>query len=344
MSAYLRHLEQAASENADFRRVIYTTSLLQVCVMCLMPHEDMGSRLHDADHFYLVVQGGGTAVVDGVALALSAGYGLLSPAGCTHNIANTGTVPMKACEVVAPPHYRQGAVHSTRAEAQADEDPFELGLGAFSASGEAQANWVLGLLALHGIGVPLDKTQACRRFERANQLGHPLASAGLAWCATSGVIGAAQAGVARDWLSRLGAVNPGRALYLEWFMEQELGPTLAARARGTQLRASNDKLLRAAKAGDAQALLELGLQSAQKGRLAHALDYFRRAASRSPAAAVNVAVVRQYLQARGQPLHQSMPALQRDPTPLFDLLPGRWRRVRGGITPSAPGARATVAS
>ena len=68
---------------------------------------------------------------------------------------------------------------------------------------QAQAIWQLGLLQLHGLHVPLDPAQANIMFERAHALGHPLASAGLAWCAIDGCGQRPQPSKAPKWLQEL---------------------------------------------------------------------------------------------------------------------------------------------
>lgn len=45
-------------------------------------------------------------------------------AGATHNI-NTGTVPLKLYTLYAPPNHRDGVVHHTPADAEADQEHFD---------------------------------------------------------------------------------------------------------------------------------------------------------------------------------------------------------------------------
>ncbi|NPC55755.1 SEL1-like repeat protein [Caenimonas soli] len=157
------------------------------------------------------------------------------------------------------------------------------------------AAWLLGLLALHGLAMPQDTAQAQTWFQQARQLGHPLAPAGLAWCAIDGCTGVAQPAAARQWLAPLRELDPGRALYLEWLMENRLAPLQVATPdlRGHSLPPlpRRDLLLRAARAGDVHAQTELGIESAGAGRLQEAIDQFRAASRRSPAAAANAALI-----------------------------------------------------
>jgi oxalate decarboxylase/phosphoglucose isomerase-like protein (cupin superfamily) len=47
------------------------------------------------------------------------------PAGSNHNIINTGTLPLKLYTLYAPPNHRDGVVHHTRADAEADSEKFD---------------------------------------------------------------------------------------------------------------------------------------------------------------------------------------------------------------------------
>lgn len=124
MKPYLIDVEQGAIDNEAFRRVMYTTPLLQVQFISMQPSEELGTRANDCDHFYLVVQGGGDAVVDGECSALRSGWCLLGPAGVPCNIINTGQIALKLLMLSAPPAHRNGASYRTRRDADLDDRPF----------------------------------------------------------------------------------------------------------------------------------------------------------------------------------------------------------------------------
>src|ERR1019366_1100623 len=63
--------------------------------------------------------------LDGVRTAIKAGFAVVVPAGTKHNIINTGSVPLKLYTLYAPPNHRDGVVHHTRAEAEADSEHFD---------------------------------------------------------------------------------------------------------------------------------------------------------------------------------------------------------------------------
>ncbi len=125
MKGYLQDLEHIATKNTDFRRVLYTTKQSQLVLMALTPGEDIGAEDHKSDQFFRVEEGSGTAVIDNVTTEIRAGSGVVVPAGAKHNIINTGTAPMKLYTIYSPPNHRDGVVHHTRAEAEADKEHFD---------------------------------------------------------------------------------------------------------------------------------------------------------------------------------------------------------------------------
>lgn len=125
MKGYVQDIEAIATRNEDFRKVLYTAQHCQLVVMALKPNEEIGAEVHKLDQFFRVEQGTGEAVLDGVRTPLQAGYAVIVPAGAKHNIINTGTEPLKLYTLYAPPNHRDGVVHHTRADAEADTEHFD---------------------------------------------------------------------------------------------------------------------------------------------------------------------------------------------------------------------------
>jgi mannose-6-phosphate isomerase-like protein (cupin superfamily) len=125
MKGYVQDIEAIATGNDNFRRVLYTARNCQLVVMALKPQEEIGAEVHKLDQFFRVEEGRGEAVLDGVRTAIQAGYAVLVPAGARHNIINTGTEPLKLYTLYAPPNHRDGVVHHTWADAQADTEHFD---------------------------------------------------------------------------------------------------------------------------------------------------------------------------------------------------------------------------
>jgi mannose-6-phosphate isomerase-like protein (cupin superfamily) len=118
-------IEAATLANEAFRRVLYTSRHCQLVVMSLLPGEEIGAEVHTLDQFFRIEAGTGEAVLDGLAGSIQPGAAVIVPAGALHNIVNTGNVPMKLYTIYAPPHHRDGVVHATRADAEADTEHFD---------------------------------------------------------------------------------------------------------------------------------------------------------------------------------------------------------------------------
>ncbi len=125
MKGLVRDIEALAVKNEDFRQVLYTAKSCQLVVMALKPGEEIGAEVHELDQFFRVEEGTGEAVLDGVRTAIQAGFAVLVPAGTKHNIVNTSEAPLKLYTLYAPPNHRDGVVHHTRADAEADSEHFD---------------------------------------------------------------------------------------------------------------------------------------------------------------------------------------------------------------------------
>jgi mannose-6-phosphate isomerase-like protein (cupin superfamily) len=125
MKGYVKNIEGLAIMNSEFRQVLYTAKNCQLVLMALKPKEDIGAEVHKLDQFFRIEEGSGEAVLDGVTTEVSAGFAVLVPAGTRHNIINTGDVPMKLYTLYAPPNHRDGIIHHTRADAEADNEHFD---------------------------------------------------------------------------------------------------------------------------------------------------------------------------------------------------------------------------
>jgi mannose-6-phosphate isomerase-like protein (cupin superfamily) len=110
-----------AKENTFFRQVLCTGEHAQVVVMCLQPGEDIGSEVHTLDQIIVIVEGEGNSVLNDVTKPIKANDLIYVPAGTKHNFTNTSADPMKLYTVYAPAEHRDGTIHRTKAEAQADE-------------------------------------------------------------------------------------------------------------------------------------------------------------------------------------------------------------------------------
>jgi mannose-6-phosphate isomerase-like protein (cupin superfamily) len=122
---FVQDIESIAIKNNEFRQVLYTAKNCQLVVMSLKPGEEIGEEVHKSDQFFRVEEGSGDAVINGVRTEIRAGFAVVVPGEAKHNIINTGTVPMKLYTIYAPPNHRDGVVHHTRADAEADNERFD---------------------------------------------------------------------------------------------------------------------------------------------------------------------------------------------------------------------------
>jgi len=125
MKGFVKNIENLAVRNEAFRQVLYTAKSCQLVLMSLKPREEIGAEVHQLDQFFRVEEGSGEAVLDGVRTAIQAGFAVLVPAGANHNIINTGSTPLKLYTLYSPPNHRDGVVHRTRADAEADTEQFD---------------------------------------------------------------------------------------------------------------------------------------------------------------------------------------------------------------------------
>ena len=113
-------------ENTDFRRVLYTGKYLQLVLMTLAPGEEIGEEVHeDRDQFFRLEAGAGEVWIDGNQSQVEDDDAIIVPAGARHNVVNTGNAPLRLYTLYAPPEHRDGTVHVTKAEADADEEHFD---------------------------------------------------------------------------------------------------------------------------------------------------------------------------------------------------------------------------
>jgi hypothetical protein len=63
--------------------------------------------------------------LDGSEHRLKPGFAILAPAGTRHNIINGSSGSMKLYTLYAPPNHRDGVVHATKMDAEADKEHFD---------------------------------------------------------------------------------------------------------------------------------------------------------------------------------------------------------------------------
>ena len=128
MLGWVGDIEQETLDNETFRTVVFTGEHTQLTVMRLAPGEDIGWEAHhDRDQFLRIEQGRGRAEFgrseDEVEERhdVADAWAVIVPAGVWHNIVNTGDEALKLYSLYSPPEHPDGAVHRTKADAEAAE-------------------------------------------------------------------------------------------------------------------------------------------------------------------------------------------------------------------------------
>jgi mannose-6-phosphate isomerase-like protein (cupin superfamily) len=122
---FVQDIEGLTETNKTFRKVLYTAKHSQLVLMSIKPGEDIGQETHENDQFFRVEEGNGEVVINGERTSLEPGSGIVIPAGCEHNITNTGEGPLQLYSLYAPPHHEDKVVHQTKQDAEADDEEFE---------------------------------------------------------------------------------------------------------------------------------------------------------------------------------------------------------------------------
>ena len=128
MLGWVGNVEQQTLENANFRTVLFTGGKVQLTVMSLAPGEEIGVEMHDhLDQFLRIEQGtarvtfGRSAEVVDEEHDVADDWAVIVPGGVWHNVINKGPEDLKLYSLYAPPEHPAGAVHRTKAEADAAE-------------------------------------------------------------------------------------------------------------------------------------------------------------------------------------------------------------------------------
>ncbi len=126
MKGYIANIETLTVENTNFRKVLYTGPNSQLVIMSIAPNEDIGEEVHTLDQFIRCEAGTGVAILNGVRHDISDGFAIVVPSGAMHNIVNTSsTEALKLYTVYSPANHKDGIIHATKAEAEANEEHFD---------------------------------------------------------------------------------------------------------------------------------------------------------------------------------------------------------------------------
>ena len=123
MTGFVGNIEGLTLANDNFRQVLFTGPHSQLVLMSLNPNEDIGMEVHsNVDQFFRVEKGEGKVVMNKEEQLIKDGSAIVVPAGTEHNIINTSSDScLKLYTIYTPPQHKDGVVHKTKTEAEADE-------------------------------------------------------------------------------------------------------------------------------------------------------------------------------------------------------------------------------
>jgi Mannose-6-phosphate isomerase len=126
MKGFSINIEDAAKENENFRKVLYTGKFSQLVVMNLKPGEEIGAEVHEThDQFFRFEKGKAKVIIDDNEYQVEDDFAVIVPAGANHNVINTGDEEVKLYTIYSPAEHREGVVHATKEEAMADDEHFD---------------------------------------------------------------------------------------------------------------------------------------------------------------------------------------------------------------------------
>lgn len=127
MKGYASNIEKLTLGNENFRKVLYTAQNSQLVLMSLEPKEEIGTEVHEVnDQFFRFEKGQGKCVIDDSEYEVSDGTAIIVPAGSMHNVINVSDAEkLKFYTIYSPAHHRDGVVHKTKKDAEADSEEFD---------------------------------------------------------------------------------------------------------------------------------------------------------------------------------------------------------------------------
>jgi mannose-6-phosphate isomerase-like protein (cupin superfamily) len=129
---FVDNILQAACQNNNFRRALWTGEHLQLTLMSIPVNGEIGLEMHEDTDQFLCVAAGSAFVKMGECpdklcfqKCINAKEAVFVPAGTWHNLVNTGHRPLKLYSLYAPPKHPRGTVHRTKAIADRAEQEMD---------------------------------------------------------------------------------------------------------------------------------------------------------------------------------------------------------------------------
>ena len=115
---FIFHPCYTSNSNSNFRTTMWTGQNMQLTLMCIPPHSDIGLEIHDDVDQFICITNGKAKICMGNSKnnlqshsCLNENYALIIPAGTWHNIINVGCGPLNLYSLYAPPQHPYNTVH-----------------------------------------------------------------------------------------------------------------------------------------------------------------------------------------------------------------------------------------
>ena len=119
---FAEDIKKLTKENTNFRKVLHTGTYSQIVAMSIPSGGDIGEEVHpNTDQMIFIIDGDGTAILNGETRKIEEHDVVFVPAGTTHNFKNTGDEDLKLFTVYAPPEHPDGTIHKTKEDAEQAE-------------------------------------------------------------------------------------------------------------------------------------------------------------------------------------------------------------------------------
>ena len=122
---FIFNIHHATEMNESFRTTLWTGRDMQLTLMSIPVHSDIGIEIHDDVDQFIRIEGGRAKVYMGSCRNdlkeigyVDGNYAIIIPAGTWHNIVNVGNRPLKLYSIYAPPKHPFGTVHRTKEDAE----------------------------------------------------------------------------------------------------------------------------------------------------------------------------------------------------------------------------------
>lgn len=108
-------IEKEVSKNTFYRKIVHTTSTMQLVYMSIPPGEEIGFETHPKTTQFVKIEAGeGRLIQSSGWKRLRADIATIIPPGTRHNIISTGNVPLKLYSIYSPAEHPKGFVQKTK--------------------------------------------------------------------------------------------------------------------------------------------------------------------------------------------------------------------------------------